>query len=694
MKCNLLMLLKITVTFITLYFPIQCNLNPTSSFLQFEESVALESLLESGKRHKKNRKFMKIHKTAQPPAPGAGGSSSGSSTSSSGSSSKGSNYTINATMYKALNQTYPKHEYIAFKKSMNSFDYKIITKQLEDIFTSMRRKDTTYKTMADDRGYMNIFINEYMSCDANQNNALEKEEFVECMGKDSYLKDLKPPEEMYASIKNMTNASAFYEEIFKTLDIYNSKTLNFHAYMELRFMIFSWRECSVVGPFIEEIFFECAVNLISDSRTLPRTTIRNLYYNALELSGSSQSRNLDFIGFLYFAQSIRIFSSINKKYDHDINKNEFSLALDENILPKRYNKELVDTLFKLMNDKNQENSGIDLISYVYYDFMYRLYEKYSNTTPWRLNSTEFFQALSDDIFPVSIINEIKRIPEKNLTKENYQLLTYNNITNFYGEGDYFMKFIQTKEKATLLNNAKLKNNNKNLMNIRKSQLYMKNLYYNNIKLISTANLTAISNKIFDTIDTDNDGFITFYDYGLFFQVSYIFGKVDTLNKGRLLASECFEKFSSWSGYPTVSDEFKKRAKRFNNIKYDNYIDLHNVLIIMGIDDLMAYHIRNDDKTLVNEIELKQVFAKINLRYIDDSHLNNCVRGLDNSNIPQYDWECTFLLAIQENITLEESIHDFNLQKANNITLYNTVFINNEIALPNIKDDKNAPAQPK
>ena len=151
-------------------------------------------------------------------------------------------------------------------------------------------------------------------------------------------------------------------------------------------------------------------------------------------------------------------SKINKKMDHDVTLNEFSLALDENILPKRYNKDLVETFFKLIEDPNQENSGLDLQSFIYYDFMYRLYHRQSKQNMWRLNITEFEKVLIDPMFPILALNSIKRIPEKDLTKENYQLFTYYNITNFRGEEDHLLSFLQNREnsKNSLYNKMKIK----------------------------------------------------------------------------------------------------------------------------------------------------------------------------------------------------------------------------------------------
>ena len=81
------------------------------------------------------------------------------------------------------------------------------------------------------------------------------------------------------------------------------------------------------------------------------------------------------------------------------------------------------------------------------------------------------------------------------------------------------------------------------------------------------------------------------------------------------------------------------------------------------------------KSTLYEVELKRIFAQTNLNSIPDTHLNECLRGMDHLNVPNYDWECGVMAAFKDNLNYLESIASFNTMKANNLTLLNTVFNN-------------------
>jgi hypothetical protein len=103
-----------------------------------------------------------------------------------------------------------------------------------------------------------------------------------------------------------------------------------------------------LAPFIEESNWECAVEIVSGYKTHSRTTLRNTYAMILELSNSANIRNIDFVSYVKFANSARLYTKINGKEDSDITKNEFNLVLDQNLLPSRYCQNVVDSFFKLI----------------------------------------------------------------------------------------------------------------------------------------------------------------------------------------------------------------------------------------------------------------------------------------------------------------------------------------------------------
>lgn len=129
--------------------------------------------------------------------------------------------------------------------------------------------------------------------------------------------------------------------------------------MILRLMVFSWKHCSVQGPFIEESNFEFAIEVSSGYRTLSKIAARRIFNLELELSNLESIRNFDFITFLYLSLSLRLYGNINGKEDGDITRTEFNTALDNYILYSRYSQIVIDQLFGLVNEKTILNQGID-----------------------------------------------------------------------------------------------------------------------------------------------------------------------------------------------------------------------------------------------------------------------------------------------------------------------------------------------
>lgn len=317
--------------------------------------------------------------------------------------------------YRNMNITYISQELNEFKAQNRKWDYQLYDKQFEEIYKTMLLRQMSYKTLFGDRAYMEIFLNYFHSCDKDFDNVLNFEEFKNCMSTDSYLARIKPPKEMYAAQKNYTQSEVFYKKIFETLDTHHTDTINFFSYMELRLFIFSWRKCSVVGPFIEETSWECAINIISGLKTPSRSTLRNTFYMCLEISNSYTIRNIDFISFIIFANSARLYGKINGKTDGDVTKNEFNLMLDENMLPAKYNQDIVNNFFKLTYEDDHESEGMDFQTFVYYDFALGLYDQRNATRRWFLNETEFTEAISNPLFNVHMMTEIEMIPTTNYT---------------------------------------------------------------------------------------------------------------------------------------------------------------------------------------------------------------------------------------------------------------------------------------
>jgi hypothetical protein len=275
-----------------------------------EKSSLMNNAQESTEADKKHKK--KVHKKTRT-----------TSKLTTNIASKADNFTsLKNQTYLHMNQTYSKQDLATFKNNNRRWDYKMTDKQLDDIFKTMHvSKD--YKTIHDDRAYMEIFLNSFYGCDKDDDNVLNYAEFKSCMTADSYLSVIRPPPQMYAAHQNYTDAGIFYDQLFRILDNQDTGFVNFYNYMELRLMIFSWKKCSVVAPFIEETSWECAIEVVSGLKTASRTTLRNTFYMCLELANASGIRNIDFISFMMFASSARLYGKINGKMDHDINSKFF-----------------------------------------------------------------------------------------------------------------------------------------------------------------------------------------------------------------------------------------------------------------------------------------------------------------------------------------------------------------------------------
>ena len=64
-----------------------------------------------------------------------------------------------------------------------------------------------------------------------------------------------------------------------------------------------------------------------------------------------------------------------------------------------------------------------------------------------------------------------------------------------------------------------------------------------------------------------------------------------------------------------------------------------------------------------------------LKAFPDNLLNKCLRGTDEEFLPKYDWECAIIEAVISISKYYQSVRFYQMTKANNITLLNTIFIN-------------------
>jgi len=559
------------------------------------------------------------------------------------------NDTVSALLYSNLNNTFYKHNTEHFKvRARQWMDNKLFDRQLDMIYKDFLHETNKEINPQSTKNVISLFTSQYEACDTDHDNVLDLEEFTGCLKNDTYLARIQPPAQVFANYANnsYTNQTGFYSLLYNTMDSYRLNYTNFYDYMLMRLFVFSWSKCSI----------ECAIDIAAGWRTMSRTTARRLYQIALDLTNTRQHRNIDFVTYVLIANSVRLYGIINGRENSDATKAEFNAAMDSNLLPQRYNQDVIDELFKLVEEYDKPNQGIDLVSFVFYDFALKLFDVPNSVRKWYLNLEEFTGVLKNYLFPLEAYQEIQRIPQNNLTNAGYQMYTYHNVSQWRDEENHFLKFTQKSEKIT---------KGRSLNEIQ-SRLLPANF---------TFNQEQTAKWLFQILDNDIDGYINFYDFGTFVQVAYIFAKFDKYDKGKMLAGDIHEKISTYSDYPTVSYHFKERAKRFSMFNQDLYVDLMRALTTFRIDDIMEANVRRSDKTTLYEVELKHIFSVINLGATPDGSLRDCLRGADDNGIPKYDWECAFINSMTATLHYFESSVFYATTTGAKLDLENTDFWN-------------------
>ena len=585
------------------------------------------------------------------------------------------NDTLSKANWRDINNTMVQQSVNIFLPNHRKWDFKMLDHQLQDIAMDMNYRDEYGHSQEGLRAFIRYFINYFEACDHDNDNQLSRVEFRKCMKNDTFLAIIDIPSKNYSALSaaplNYTNETTYSDTLFDLLDPHETDKLNFHSYMSLRLFIFSWRRCSVAAPFIEESNFECAIEIAAGWKTMNRNTVRKLFFLGLELSGSIDIRNLDFVTYVSFAQAVRLYGKINGKEDNDITRNEFNLALDNNILPLRYNQDTINIFFRLIEDKDMPNQGFDVLTFCFYDFFLKMYHQQVPKGTYFLLKDHFIPIFESQLMPYWLNLEFLKIPQGNLTAYSYQMYTYLNVSNYQDESDHFLKsFIEKKsseelsEESSFLETEKWSN-----LEIRK----------NMTKYVFDPKATF--GYLFNVIDSDMDGWINFYDFGSMMAITYEFSHFDKYFKGRNTAGELYEKFIHYSDFPMINFRTKERSKIFNEFPQDLYVDLFSCILTLKVEDLFGGKVRRTDQNLVTEIELKHVLASVNRRHVPDWLLNRCLRGTDKNNIPMYDWECSFVQSEIATLTYWENSFDRLTVTKNKLVLANTVFYNIDPSLP-------------
>lgn len=512
-----------------------------------------------------------------------------------------------------------------------------------------------------------LFVKDFTMCDSNYNNFMSYDEFVVCIKNSTYFSSFIPPMIGFTNKKELQSEDAFYSTLFRILDEKNFKSINFVQYMNLRLYTFAWKYCSVFKPTIEENEFKCIIDITSNYATISKIKSSVLYRFAVELSSGNDQ--LDFIEFVSFTKSVKLFCTINTKQTEELSKAELTNSINKDILPPRYTHDIVNSLTKLTSQLGKKDS-IDMVTFIFYDYLLQLFDLEDFTKHSYLSFDEFQKLVNQNImFPKRIKNEIMLIPQYNITVASYKMVMLS--TMMYHEKDHLYKtFLETEAKSDL-RSSQLNHINNNYPVITPSSPNRTTIQIYNI----TFSMKPTLSKIFRSMDIDQDGFISFYDFAVFMEVSYLYSKSDQFLKGRLTCEYLRDKLITWSDYPTVSTKFKEGAKRLNMINSELPIDLLTLLQLMRLDDFSFYYVRRHGDVYMNELDIKQILKMINMEYIPEQNLNRCLRGMSKEMLPRFDWECCFLEGIKQNLKYFETLDYYNLSKKNGIGLKSTSFMN-------------------
>lgn len=583
-----------------------------------------------------------------------------------------------------------------YKMQKGRFDFSMNNAEIKQLFEYMLLKQE--KEISEDSLYVfaHIYVKDWMMCDADESGTMSFEEFEKCMKNSTFLNNIKIPNSDFSDyVPNngipVEDAQNYYKAIFVLFDEKKWGFLNFLQYMNLRLYSFSLRFCGVSGPYLDEVGFECALDVVANYKSISRPKVKAIYNFIVEMVYSENLRTLDFISFVGFTQPIRLYGKINTKEDDDVRKTDIDLALDSDILPPRYSQEINNIIFKLIETIDVYGSSLDLESFMFYDYFLKAFTTFSFERKGHLSRNEFFNLLQSKFFlPIRFRNEIGLIPQYNLTRNSYKMYMFSKA--FYSEEDHLYKsFLELQTnlnaKNNKINSRKYHSrSNKNNFNGIEPEQYgsdpgypIKTSFLNGTDSERKMNVSFSAQKssdiLFNILDLDGDNYVNFYDFGHFTQVCFLFSKLDTFIKGRVSVESFRELISTWNDFPSISYLFKDRVNKLNLLDNNSVMDISLALAIVKIEDAVKIQGKGSNQSFLGEIELKLILKNFNMENIPEEYLTKCLRVTDNSLSPRYDWECAFIEGVKANSKYFDTVDYYNLSKFKNITLQSTGFFN-------------------
>jgi hypothetical protein len=605
------------------------------------------------------------------------------------------------------------------------------------------------------KGFYVLFLKSFRKNDKNNDNSLSLEEFEEAFKfKDKYLLEIYnnflkddylpyPDRNATAKDTNSTNfinnkKEYFIRRLFNLLDSELSDHLTFFNYLQLRLLLFSWKKCSVLKPFVSESEFICAISIInSSSKSNSYELYKKLFRLGILLSNPTYKdgsftnlnkidsfnldktfreklfnhfinplksiRYLDFIQFAELAISTNLFSTINPKSE-EVSQAELELSLSDGILPRRYNIDILKAFSNKNNERNESNS-IDLITFVFRDFFlrkffslgtkYKIYEKLDEKSKKEndlkkeknykakndFSSKKIKYEISQDDF-TEIVNQMD-FPE--IISQQLYMLPYKKRT----KEDY-------QKEVTLKHELKFNENDYLLFierdNVKKTTTTKtKTVTKKSVKkIISKSKSKSLKNSIsngawyiFSLLDMRSKGVIDFKSFMNFIEIFFLYHQI-CLNKEIYYTSvsDAQDFVINYNGLPKINI-LKKDI--LGHVKQFLRIDAYNLLVLFTFEEYFYINksrsaSRPHLSNVVNEIILKEYLSKIDSEFLPMGIINEfCLVKDANENVKGleigYDIICSITKAVEKNLEVKHANDDYEEVKEKKLKLDITGFYN-------------------
>lgn len=604
------------------------------------------------------------------------------------------------------------------------------------------------------KGFYILFLKSFRKNDKNNDNSLSLEEFEEAFkGKDQYLSEIFnnymkddylpfPDRNETAKDSNSTQLrnnkkQYFIRRLFNLLDSDISDHLTFYNYLQLRLILFSWKKCSVLKPFVSESEFICAISIINNSKSDSYELYKKLFRLGILLSNPTYKdgsftnvskvdtfnsdktfreklfnhyinplksiRYLDFAQFSELAISTNLFSSINPK-NEDISRSMLDEALSDGILPRRYNSEILNSFSNKNNDK-KEYKSIDIITFVFRDYFlrkffslgskYKIYDKFDDTYKKENNfkKTKGFKAKDDfsskkikyEISQDDLTEIVNHLDFPEIISQQLYNLPYKKRTK-----DDYQKEVTLKHEIKYNENDYLlfteRDEVKKTTTTKTKKVTKKVIKKVTSKSQSRTMKNSISNGvwyIFPTLDLRSSGTIDYKEFLNFIETFYLFHQMCISKEIYYISiSEVQEYVSNYSGYPLINILNKEVLIP---IKQFLRIDAYHLLILFTFEQYFNInksrsgsrpHLTN----VVNELVLKEYLSKIDSEFLPMGIINEtCLVKDEVENVkgPEiaYDMSCSISKAVEKNLEVKHANDDYEEVKEKKLKLNLTGFYN-------------------